>query len=63
MGRLVRAPGDAFPNAPVVDFTNFQLLESMERRIRGDPIRVEAFVGAALNAEAANRRHRHRRRS
>ena len=66
MERLIRTPADAFPNAGVVDIANFRMPrgEGVDPRI-GDVIRVEAFVGAALNSEAAadaNRRHRHRRR-
>lgn len=50
MGRFVRAPAEAFPNAALVDVANFRA-SRMEARGMDDPkmrdaIRVEALIGA-----------------
>ncbi|KAK4016037.1 hypothetical protein OUZ56_031000 [Daphnia magna] len=65
MGRFVRAPLEAYPNAALVDVANFHA-PRIDGRGNDDPKMRDAIIGdIALNADAAldgNRRHRHHRR-
>lgn len=45
MGRFVRAPAEAFPNAALVDVANFRASRMEDPKMR-DAIRVEALIGA-----------------